>query len=305
MQLVFDGHNDSLLRLYLHCASDPAAFVEGLDEGDRRAVGQLDLPRALKGGFAGGFFAVFVPPLRDLDLSGEESELPRGWDEPVPQEPALRVTMEIISLYHRLLRAAGSRLAPVHGRADLTIESGRVLSLLHLEGAEAVDPELRNLESLFAAGVRSIGPVWSRPNAFGHGVPFRFPGSPDTGPGLTPAGRDLLRACAELGMVVDLSHLNEKGFWDAARDARGPLVATHACAHALSPSSRNLTDDQLRAVRDSDGVVGLNFHVGDLRREGKITRELPIERLVEHLAALSRRHGASATWRWARTSTAL
>ena len=125
----------------------------------------------------------------------------------------------------------------------------------------------------------------------GHGVPFRFPSSPDIGDGLTTAGRSLVLACRDLGIIIDLSHLNEKGFWDVTKLGDAPLVATHCCAHALAPSSRNLTDDQLRAIRDSDGVVGLNFHVGDLRAEGGFSREQPIARMIQQHRPHGRNHG--------------
>ena len=126
---------------------------------------------------------------------------------------------------------------------------GSLAAVLHIEGAEAIDPELDALEVLHAAGLRSLGPVWSRPNLFGHGVPFRFPSSPDTGPGLTDAGKALVRACNELRLMLDLSHLNEAGFWDVAALSQAPLVASHSNAHALCPCSRNLTDKQLDAIR--------------------------------------------------------
>ncbi len=280
---IFDGHNDSLLRLYMRCEGSPGAFLEGQPEGaEAKLRGHLDLPRARAGGLRGGFFAVFVPPLGDLDID-LGAEPPRGIDQPVSQEPALKVTVEMIALYHRLLRASGGALRPILGRDDLEVDTATLQTLLHLEGAEAIDENLANLEALFAAGLRSVGPVWSRPNAFGHGVPFRFPSGPDTGPGLTHAGKQLVRACRDLGILVDLAHLNEKGFWDVTQLTDDPLVVTHTAAHALAPSSRNLTDDQMRAVRDSGGVVGLTFHCGDLRAEGKIRRGIPLSRMAEHL----------------------
>ncbi len=100
------------------------------------------------------------------------------------------------------------------------LANGVIAALLHIEGAECIDRDMVALEVLHAAGLRSIGPVWSRSNIFGHGVPFRYPSSPDTGPGLTEAGKDLVKACNRLGMVVDLSHMNEKGFWDVAEIQR-------------------------------------------------------------------------------------
>jgi membrane dipeptidase len=92
---------------------------------------------------------------------------------------------------------------------------------------------------------------FDRPNAFGHGVPFRCPSSPDTGPGLTDLGKKLIGACNRLRILIDLSHLNERGFWDVADISNTPLVATHSNAHALSPHSRNLTDQQLNAIRET------------------------------------------------------
>src|SRR5207249_3433650 len=101
------------------------------------------------------------------------------------------------------------------------------------------------------------------------GVPFKMPGSPDTGPGLTAAGRELVRACNELGIAIDLSHLNERGFWDVAGLSTAPLVASHSNAHAICPTTRNLLDTQLDAIRDSGGIVGVNFAVQFLHPEGE------------------------------------
>jgi membrane dipeptidase len=152
-----------------------------------------------------------------------------------------------------------------------------------MEGAEPIAPDLSNLEDWYERGLRSIGLVWSRPNDFAEGVPFRFPSSPDTGPGLTDAGRELVRACNRLGILVDLSHLNEAGFWDVAGLSNAPLVATHSNAHALCAASRNLTDAQLDAIRDSHGVVGVNFAVSFLREDGTLVQDTPITEIVRHV----------------------
>ncbi len=142
---------------------------------------------------------------------------------------------------------------------------GPPLAVLHLEGAEAIDPDLEALDFWHEAGLRSLGPVWSRANAFAWGVPFISPSTPDVGPGLTAAGRALVSRCAELGILVDVSHLNEAGFWDVARLEAGPIVASHAAAHALCPTSRNLTDAQLDAIGSSNGLVGIVFATPFLR----------------------------------------
>jgi membrane dipeptidase len=173
----------------------------------------------------------------------------------------------------------------VRNKFDLVrcLEDDIFFTILHFEGAEAIDTDLDDLEEYYAAGLRSLGIVWSRPNLFGHGVQFRYPSTPDTGPGLTGAGEELVRACNSLGIIVDVSHLTEKGFWDVARVSRHPLVATHSNAHALCPSSRNLTDDQLRAIADSGGLVGINFCVSDLRPDGQDDEDTPLECIYEQI----------------------
>jgi membrane dipeptidase len=160
---------------------------------------------------------------------------------------------------------------------------GAIAAVLHLEGAEAIGPDLEELHHLHALGLRSLGPVWSRPNIFGHGVPFLFPASPDTGPGLTPDGRRLVAECDRLGILLDLSHLNAAGVADVARITTRPLVATHSAAHALCPSSRNLTDDQLALIADTGGLVGLNFGCGFLRKDGRKDPVTAPEVLIRHL----------------------
>ena len=161
--------------------------------------------------------------------------------------------------------------------------AGQMAALMHLEGAEPIDADLMALDVLHAAGLRSLGPVWSRPTIFGHGVPFRYPSSGDIGPGLTEHGKRLVARCDALGIMLDLSHLNEAGFWDIAGLSTGPLVATHSNAHAICPHARNLTDKQLAAIRESDGMVGLNFAVAFLRDDGKMLADVPLEQMLRHL----------------------
>jgi membrane dipeptidase len=163
--------------------------------------------------------------------------------------------------------------------------------ILHFEGAEAIDPQLDALEVFYQAGLRSLGIVWSRPNHFGHGVPFRYPAGPDTGPGLTDAGRALVRACNRLGILLDVSHLNEQGFWDLAAITEAPIVATHSAVHAICPAARNLTDKQLDAIRESDGMVGVNFEVSVLRPDGYDEPDTPLTALVRHIDYLVERLG--------------
>lgn len=162
---------------------------------------------------------------------------------------------------------------------------------VHFEGAEAIDRDLEVLPEFYEAGLRSLGLVWSRPNVFGHGVPFVFPSTPDTGPGLTDAGKELIRACNRMGILVDLAHLNERGFWDAAKVSDKPLVVSHSAVHALAATSRNLTDRQLDAIGESGGLVGVTFCVTDIRSDGRNDKDTPVDRITAHMDYIAERIG--------------
>jgi membrane dipeptidase len=279
MVAVFDGHNDAITR------EDAADFATG------RAGGHLDLPRARAGGLAGGMFAIFTP------TPGYEDRVGDRWDEnpplaePIGPDLGAPHATRAAGRLHALEREGHVRIARAPGDLDAARADGALAAVIHLEGAEAIDPELEALDHWHAAGLRSLGPVWSRPNAFGHGVPFAFPSSPDTGPGLTAAGTALVRRCAEVGIAVDLSHLNEAGFWDVARLDGAPLIASHSGVHALSPSARNLTDAQLDAIGASGGVVGIVFAVGFLRADGADDADTPLSAIVAHVRHAAERIG--------------
>jgi membrane dipeptidase len=276
---IFDGHNDTLLRLFASKQND--SFFNSTQ-------GHIDLARARAGGFAGGFFAVFVPSEPD-EQPANDDDLP----ERLPFAYALETALAMTALLFRIeAQSAGQvRVARTVDDIEHGIRTNTLSAILHFEGADAIDPEFHTLEVLYRAGLRSLGIVWSRPNAFGWGVPFRFPHDPDIGPGLTEAGHELVRICNRLGIMIDLSHLNEAGFWDVARLSSAPLVATHSNAYALCPSPRNLTDRQLDAIRESDGMVGVNFHVGFLRRDGRRDAATPLDAVAEHVIYLVERLG--------------
>ena len=304
---VFDGHNDVLTRLLMAGGTGAAdAFLTGLPL-------HVDLPKARRGGLAGGLFAVWVPSSRaarggdgdrgaadpavagtaaasyERRMSGSSYDLPLP--APLERAPATDVVMREIAILHRLETIGALRVCTDVPALRRCVAEGTIAAVLHLEGAEAIDPELHALDVLYRAGLRSLGPVWSRDTAFGHGVPFRFPSGPDIGPGLTDAGLRLVRRCNELGVLVDLSHLNEAGFDDVARVSDAPLVATHSNAHAVCPHARNLTDRQLEAVAASGGVVGLNFATAFLREDGRMSADTPVATMLRHLDHLLERLG--------------
>lgn len=289
---IFDGHNDTLFELCFPKKGKERSFFE------RSPHGHLDLPRALEGGFSGGLFAVFArspresgPPLSKMKSTESGYEfLPF---EPVTFEEALPLALQMMSLLFRLEAQSQGRFRVVRSAAELErcLHRGVLAAVLHAEGAEMVDPQLDALEVFYQAGLRSLGITWSRSNAFGHGVPLKFPASPDTGPGLTEAGKALVKACNTLGVLVDMAHLNEKGFWDVAQLSDAPLVVTHSGAHQLCPSTRNLTNEQLDAIAQTNGVVGVSFNVRDLRMDGRTEPDTPLIDIVRHVNYISKRIG--------------
>jgi len=282
---VFDGHNDVLLRLFKKTGTSTPEHDFLLGDGE----GHLDLPRMLQGGFAGGLFAVYVPSA-GLTLD-KLNELMRGadYDVPLPSlleaAAALPTALAMIAILYRIERASDGAFMVCRTGGELRrcLETGVIGAVLHMEGAEAIDPGLNALEVFHQAGLRSLGPVWSRPTIFGHGVPFRFPSTGDTGPGLTDAGKALVKACNELGVAIDLSHMTEQGFWDVARVSTKPLIASHSNAHAICPHARNLTDKQLAAIAHSGGLVGLNFATCFLRPDGQKGEGTEIDLMLRHL----------------------
>jgi membrane dipeptidase len=264
--VIVDGHNDLVLRTLL---------------GDE--IRHMHLDQAAAADFAGGFFALFVPSPGPGPPKPTTAHYALPLPDPIPREEAVSVAEALYETFRSL---------PVElATSPDDFRPGRVAAILHLEGAEPLAPDLSDLEDWCSRGLRSVGLVWSRANAFAEGVPFRFPSSPDTGPGLTSAGRELVRRCNELGILVDLSHLNEAGFWDVARLSSAPLVATHSNAHALCASTRNLTDTQLDAIGSSGGVVGINFAVSFLREDGLNEADTPLAEIVRHATYVADRIG--------------
>lgn len=279
---IFDGHNDFLLRLLRDSENRETTFLTHTDEG------HLDLPRMRQGGFAGGFFAIYISsPMPDVDLMEQMKSPPYAFALPdeIPMAEAQPVALAMAGHLKWMERASDGQFKICRTVAELRhcLDHDIIAAIMHIEGAEAIGPDLDALYLFHDMGLRSLGPVWSRPTVFGHGVPFAFPASPDTGPGLTPAGKDLLRLCNELGILFDLSHLNEAGFNDVAALSDAPLVATHSNAHAITPSTRNLTDRQLGMIRDSDGMVGVNFASGFLNPDGRRTSGDGFDAMLRHL----------------------
>ncbi len=287
----FDGHNDTLLKMLVHGQKTDLFFSEHNDM-------HLSLPKAVKGNLIGGLFAVCVPTPELSSGNKEELEKKRQTlfsdrFDTVDHHHAYQMTMEVMKRFDQLIMLSDEQIKIVRTVSDLNeaISKGLFSVVIHFEGAEQIDASLDNLESFYEKGLRSLGVVWSRPNVFGHGIEIRFPGSPDNGHGLTDAGKELVKACNRLGIMVDLSHMTEKGFWDVAGISNAPLVASHSCVFNLCNCSRNLTDKQLDAIGESNGLVGINFAVQFLRKDGKRVLDTPAMEIVRHIKYIADRIG--------------
>ena len=166
------------------------------------------------------------------------------------------------------------RTAP---EAEAAMQAGKCAAFLAIEGAEAVREDEGLLELAYEAGVRMVSLVWNLPNGLS--------GSCQTGEGLTEKGKRFFRRAQKLGMLVDVSHLSEKGFWDMAELAEKPIVASHSDSFAVCPHPRNLTDAQFQAICDLGGTAGLNLYGAFLRDEGRPTLE-DVWRHIEHFLEL-------------------
>ncbi len=289
MQLVLDGHNDVLLRLWHNDkkGQDPVQeFIGGTSQG------HIDARRAKAGGLAGGFCAIYIPSgdliLQEPDANGHYVT---PLAAPLQRQPSLDIAMEKMAIACRLERAGGWKICRSTADIRKAMDDNIFAAVLHMEGCEAIDEDLDALEVFYAAGLRSLGPVWSRHNAFGHGVPFAYPMSPDTAPGLTDAGFELVKRCNELGILIDLAHITEKGFWDVAKTSDQPLIASHSNAHALTGVARNLTDTQMDAIKESRGLAGLNYAVTMLRPDARDDADTPLSDMVRHIDYMVERMG--------------
>lgn len=286
--LVFDGHNDLISKI--------------MNDGGRRKVpsleagraGALDLQKMRAGGFGGGLFSIFVSGdggyLRNPNLVADPPyDLPLKVE--IPWEQAVLKTFPLLSLMIEVQRHGHIQICRSVRELRQCFDSDKIAAVMHLESPECIDPEFYTLDLAHELGLRSLGLAWGRPNIFASGVPFRFPSGPDIGDGLTENGVNLVRRCDALGIMVDVSHLNEAGFWDVARFYTKPLVACHSNANEVCASSRNLTDAQLDAIRESEGLVGLSFAAAFVRPDGRRDPDTNLADFMSHLEYVIERVG--------------
>lgn len=269
MMKYFDGHNDLLLNLWLNYPDTPSAFFSAVK-------GHLDFPRIQQTGLIGGLFAIFIPPKHYIVEKYPHHA--KKLDNP------LDVMWEQLAILKELIRLSEGKIKLCTTAAELyqCKKEHIFAAVAHIEGADALASENTSLDAFYQAGVRSVGPFWNTHNAYGEGVTGSFPGTPDSGPGLTAAGKQLIAQLADKKIMIDCSHMNENTFWEVAQLSSQPLIASHSSVHRLCAQPRNLTDQQLLAIRDTGGVVGINFGNAFIRPDGARSEETDLEILVDH-----------------------
>ena len=278
---IIDGHSDLLSRsLNDEVLSSESFFTQWQNC-------HLDFPRLLQSFVRVLICAVFVPnPLSEQKESIEtEDGFRRPLANPIDKDYAQSETAKMLAIYSELIERASGQFLPITDckTLDRVLEGEERGSVLMFEGADMIEPDLSNLEEYYNIGLRILSLTWSRKNSFATGVPYEFPGSPDQGPGLSDEGRALVERCNSLGILIDVSHLNAKGFWDVMKLAKLPVVATHSGVHAKCPCPRNLTDEQLRAIADTGGLVGVTFSTSEIRSDGKLDVNTPVQAISEHV----------------------
>ena len=235
---IVDMHCDTILR----CFSE--------DQPLRKNDGHIDVEKLKRGGSLAQFFALYIP------FEGKtKGEVHYGRYE---------LFQEMYKLYRKELEENSGDLAPAFSLKDIeeNRSKGKISAILTVEDGALIEGDMERLYELHDKGVRLLTLLWNYESCIG------YPNSSDPeahGKGLKPFGIEVVGEMERLGMIVDVSHLSEGGFWDVAKYGRKPFVASHSCARALCGHERNLTDEQLRCVAEKGGVVGVNFYSEFLR----------------------------------------
>jgi membrane dipeptidase len=245
----------------MHCDSVLEAFQENRKMSDRSTTGHFDLPRMQEAGVKIQFFALFpgitasLSPLKQALILGDYF-----WE----QYEESQEIMQLITSHQSLLQL---------------LDSKKCGALLTVEGGEVLEGDIRMLKVLYRMGVRSLCLTWNNRNEIADGV-----AEMQTGGGLTLFGREVVKKMNKLGMIVDVSHIAEKGFWDVLELSEDPIIASHSNSQAVWDHPRNLTDEQIKGIAQKKGVIGLNFVADFLGEQGSGFDQLL--RHIDHICDL-------------------
>ncbi|MFK5926280.1 MAG: dipeptidase [Desulfuromusa sp.] len=232
------------------------------EHGERKVVEDYYLPQ-----FNGGNFNLLVSAIFIDDVFLPEMGLRKALDQ-------------ISCLHEEIDESPGKfRICRTTSEACAAQAAGELAIFLSLEGADPLQNDLKLLRIFYELGVRGLGLVWSRRNYAADGSFFTSVREGRKG-GLTPFGIELIEAAEKLGMFIDVSHLNDEGFWDVIDVVTKPLIASHSNCRSLAGSMRNLTDDQIKAIAKTGGVVGMNAINVFVRDQGW---DATISHFVDHV----------------------
>lgn len=255
---IVDMHCDTLLVLRM--------TGRNLDDIN----GHINVEKLRRGGAMLQSFAVFTP-------TGPEAKIYRLSESP------WEFFLNSVGIFNSQMQRCSGEIAPMRSMAELekNMADGKISAMLTLEDAACLEGDITRVQQLYEHGVRLVTLTWNYENSLG------FPNSEDPekhAKGLKDFGFEALSEMERLGMVVDVSHLSEGGFYDVARFCRKPFVASHSCARALCGHSRNLTDAQLRTMGDCGAVCGVNFYSKFLSPGSEYSRYEEILAHMEHIA---------------------
>jgi len=246
---IIDGHTDVLLGLIQQHRS----FSE------ESTTGHVDLPRMRKGNVAAMFFAIW-PGINQAYIYKGSQQLLELVEHPANEAMFIKKVSDL----------------------DVAEKEGKVGVIYHIEGIGGFDSEMHLLNILYRVGLRSFGITWSDLNLFGSGTSF-IPGTPEDTRGITAEGRELIKEANKLGVIVDVSHLSDKSFYDVLEVTSKPIIASHSSCRAISPHSRNLTDQMIKDLAENNGVVGINFGNSFLRGDCSRNTKTRYTKIIDHI----------------------
>lgn len=252
---------DTHLDTFFHMVENKRLFnTETHAEG---VIVNIDLPKAQKGGLLAGFFTGFPNCtyfFRPESNYNPKIKIPDGYTDGELTDQFLAGWLKIVNNptndLHQLI--SKKELKQHIENANFSNTNQKIGAILHFEGASGIDNSLNKLYIYYAVGLRSIGLTWNETNQFATGVPG------DVNRGLTTTGKDLLDAMESLGILIDVSHLNDKSFWDVHSHTNKIIFASHSNVRKRANVMRNLTNEMIKAIADSGGSIGINFCNGFL-----------------------------------------
>jgi membrane dipeptidase len=260
--IVIDSHDDTTQRML---------FEKTFDIAVRQKTGNIDIPRMREGGLDALFFSIWVPS----DVTGP---------------PAVKRAMDLIDCVREAVRTHPNDLLLATTAADIRRAAAehKIAALMGMEGGHMIDDDLRLLRVYAALGVRYLTLTHFKNNTWADSSTDKPAHN-----GLTPFGRDVVRELNRLGVMVDISHVADKTFYDALAITTAPVIASHSSSRVIANHPRNMTDDMMRALAKNGGVVMINYHAAFLSEEFRVASEKKSGSVVDSMAAMSKKCGGN------------